>query len=209
MRRAFLLSALVVALPSPAISSPRLPRRSLPVPLVRQATDYSCGAAALLSVLFYWNAFDGKESDLYDLLKLSPQDGAPPENIAAAAAHFGLKAGVSENLTIDELRLALERGETPIVDLQAWREPGSKKPWREEWEDGHYAVLVGLDKKNAYLMDPSSPGAYAWLPLDELVERWHDYEDRGGIHRRTNRLAILISGKRASRQYPAPLVRME
>jgi len=41
-----------------------------------------------------------------------------------------------------------------IVNGQAWRDD-SGIPWANEWEDGHYMVVIGLDEKNVYFEDPS------------------------------------------------------
>ena len=190
-------------------AEPRLPPQALAVPLMAQATNYSCGAAALLSTLVYWNApYDSGEAGLYPLLDTTEKDGTPPDHIVAVAEGFGLTAYLNENMTLDDLGLALERGDTVIVDLQAWRTPGSTTPWVSNWEDGHYVVLVGMDAAYAYFMDPSSLGAYAYVPLAELPDRWHDYEDRNGRVWRTRRLGIMIRGTKARPRYPGAPVRM-
>ena len=98
-------------------------------------------------------------------------------------------------------------GYTIIVDLQAWRDPKASPDWRTAWEDGHYVVLVGLDKHFVYAMDPSTLGAYTYLPLHELTERWHDYESRHGVRKEYHQLAIFIRGKAPNP--PGKLVRLE
>ena len=199
---------LVWTLAGYALASPGLPAGALAVPLVRQATSYSCGAAALQSVLAYWGAYDGGESGLYALLATTPKDGTDPVHLASGAVHFGLKAELREGMTLDELRRLLDSGDTVILDLQAWRVAGATVSWQDDWEDGHYVVLVGMDAKNAYVMDPSTLGRYAWLPLTELEERWHDYEDRDGPIRRYLRLGIVIRGKAAFRGTSRDAARM-
>ena len=67
-------------------------------------------------------------------------------------------------------------------------------PWSQRWQDGHYVVLAGLDEHYAYLMDPSTPERYTYLPLPELIERWHDYEDRDGRIRRYFQTGIVAHG---------------
>jgi predicted double-glycine peptidase len=194
---------------SAAAAPPRLPARALAVPLIAQATDYSCGAAALMSTLLYWNtSYDSDEGALYAPLGTTPKDGTPPEAIARVAESYGLHAYLAEHMTLDDLSLALERGDTVILDLQAWREDSSTRPWSADWDDGHYVVLVGMDREYAYLMDPSSFGAYAFVPLQELLERWHDYEDRTGVVRRYERLGVIVRGKKPRGSYPGALVRM-
>lgn len=186
------------AAPRPAAARP--PRRApapklLPVPLHQQETDYSCGAASLLSVLRYWQAFGGAERDLYDALQTTT-DGTEPDKIEEVARKFGLSAQLREGMSLDDLRAALARGDTAILDIQAWREgPSAKLPWEDVWEDGHYVVLIGMDDSRAYFEDPVLDDSYAAMALDELPRRWHDYENRSGAVRRYFQAAVVISGK--------------
>jgi hypothetical protein len=109
-------------------------------------------------------------------------------------------------MTLEDLRAALKRGETLILDIQAWRdESEANTPWEDLWEDGHYVVLSAMDSKNAYFMDPSVMGSYAFIPLSELPGRWHDYENRTGPVRRYYQLGILISGKSPLDPAPVPV----
>ncbi|MBI3299670.1 MAG: C39 family peptidase [Elusimicrobia bacterium] len=186
-----------------------LPAGSLPVPLVRQATPYSCGAAAMSSVLRYWKVFDGGERSLYERLQTTEEDGTDPRSMVKVARELGLKAELAENLTVDDLRRHLAEGQTVILDVQAWADddptPGD---YSDNWEDGHYVVLVGLDETKAYVMDPSIHGGYGWIPLDELPGRWHDYEDRDGTLWRYHGLGVAVSGADRLRSAPAPLERV-
>lgn len=186
-----------------------LPPGTLPVPLVRQAASYSCGAAATAAVLRYWNVFEGGESALYARLETTEKDGTDPRAMLRVVREFGLQAELGEGMDITELRRRLGRGETVILDIQAWAEddptPGD---YSDNWEDGHYVVLVGLDEVNAYVMDPSVSAAYGWFPLAELPVRWHDYEDRGGVVWRNQGLGIAVSGGQSLTAVPAPLERV-
>ena len=53
-----------------------------------------------------------------------------------------------------------------------------------------------MDDVNAYFMDPSTDDAYAYIPIEELMRRWHDYENEGkdGHIRRYVQAAIIYSG---------------
>jgi len=154
---------------------PTLPPQALGVPLVRQQTGYSCGPAVLRSVLKYFGVWDGPEQQLYKIVHTSVEEGTLPEDLASGTRHFGLSAVVEPLMTIERLRLHLGLGKRVIVQLQAWRDAERKAlPWREVWDDGHYVVLVALDDGFAYFMDPSTSGAYTYMPLRELMERWHD-----------------------------------
>ena len=190
------LLGLFIALPVAAQTAPHLPAGSLPVPLFRQATGYSCGAAAMQAVLYYWRVYDGQESALYKVLGTTPAEGTPPEKLVAGARSFGLEARMKEGTELTDLRAALAAGETVILNLQAWREDADKaRPWKDLWEDGHYIVLVAMDDIQLYAMDPSVGAGYAFLPLHEFLDRWHDYETVGGTRKEYRRLAIFIKGK--------------
>ena len=182
----------------------RLPANALPVPLVVQAADYSCGAGALLSVLYYWHAYTGVESALYPKLQTTEKDGTEPEKIGEVAGTFGLQSKVQMNMTVDDLRHSLAAGDTVILDFQS----GAGTAWKDEWESGHYAVLVAMDNDFAYLMDPSVEGAYVYVPVPEFVERWHDYEHRHGPAVRNHHLGIIIHGTGPMMSFPGPLVRL-
>ena len=189
-------------------ASPALPANALPVPILRQSNSYSCGATVLLSALYYWRVYDGHESSLFSEIGTDPQKGTEPQGIVRGAKKHGLEAFFKENVSLEELRGALGRGETVILDIQAWSDEVrlSTVPWSRRWEDGHYVVLVGMDEANAYFMDPSVGTGYTFIPFSELLERWHDYEDRSGPVWRNRQLAIFIRGKEPIRNFPGPLI---
>lgn len=189
--------------------TPTLPRQALGVPLSRQQTSYSCGPAALRSVLQYFGVFDGPEQALYRVVNASVEEGTLPEDLAAGARHFGLSVTVEPLMTLGRLRLHLGLGKLVIVQLQAWREPARKSlPWREIWEDGHYVVLIALDDEFAYFMDPSTSGAYTYVPLRELVERWHDINPIRPIPLEPVDLQLgVVIGDMVRRAAPRPVVK--
>lgn len=193
-------------------SSAKVDHRStpplIPVPIVRQATEYSCGAAALHSVLMYWQVFDGGEMELHAPLKTNPKEGTDWAEMLRYAQESGLTATAEEKVTFERLQSALLRGETVIVDFQAWSEK-TVTAWKEEWEDGHYSVVVGLDESNVYLMDPSAGPSYAFVPRAEFMERWHDYENRNGQVVKSYQLGLFIHGTTPMSAFPGNLTRVQ
>lgn len=177
--------------------------KPLPVPLIRQATPYSCGPAALLSVLFYWQVYDEGEKSLYAPLKTTEAHGTDPIHIAHFAKELGLKVELRENVTLREIRQALDRKEPVIVDFQAWADEPTD--YKNNWEDGHYAVVNGMDESRIYFMDPSVPAGYAYLTHQDFLDRWHDYEMRDGVLVKTYQLAIFVRGEKPLFKMPAPL----
>lgn len=181
-----------------------LPVGCLPVPARRQATAFSCGAAALSAVLAYWIGFDRGEEALYGSLDTTPRDGTAPEALARVATSYRLTAHFAVGVTLAQLGAALRQGQTVILDVQAWS--AARRHWREDWEDGHYVVLVGLDAHVAYVMDPAAVGGFAYLPAFELASRWHDLDRRGN---RIQGGAVVIGGSRAWSGAAAAWVRPE
>lgn len=145
----------------------------LPVPLVRQATTYSCGPAALLGVLAYFGNTDWNENELMKLAGTT-EEGTDLGLLTKAAGEAGLKAKWVENATLDDLKGSLARKQPVIVEAQAWSDEPPKVPFTEVWEDGHFLVVVGLDDQKIYFMDPSHLGSLGYMTLKDFKDRWHD-----------------------------------
>lgn len=153
----------------------KVPKNILKLPIRKQELDFSCGAASLMSVLNYWKVCNGKESSLYKDLEITAKYGVKPEKLAEVAIKHNLFAEIREQQTLDDLSVALRQGYTVILALQSWTE---KNPvsWIDDWDDGHYVVLVGMDEENIFIMDPIID-TYGYIPKDEFMERWHDTND--------------------------------
>ncbi|MDD1653711.1 MAG: C39 family peptidase, partial [Methanomicrobiales archaeon] len=120
----------------------------------RQATEYSCGASALQSVLSYWGK-DVDEEDLMKLLGTSPEVGTYPEDIVRVARSLGFQAEVREDLTVDDVEKSTEKGIPVIILGQAWRSRKDSGLFAEDaWADGHYMVALAVDKDYVYIEDP-------------------------------------------------------
>lgn len=176
----------------------QLPSTLLRLPDVRQQTDYTCGPVALQAVLGYYGE-EHFEADLAELCQADPQQGTPPERLAAAARQLGFQAEIRQHMTLTELERSVQRGVPVMVAAQAWRDPEQQQiPWSNLWDSGHWMVVVGLDAEKVYLEDPSILGSLGEIPRREFLERWHDIDGstpfiQGGI---------LITGKAPA---PPPL----
>jgi len=174
-----------------------LPPAAARVPVVKQTTDFSCGAAATLSLLRYWRrdryASVG-EVALHQALQTTEERGTEPEPIVRYLREAaGLDAVYRHgDVTLEQLERGVDARQPPIVDLQAWNE--TARPYREVWDAGHYVVMIGYDDEHLFFMDPSvlTPGDYAFLPRAELEERWHDLS--GDDDARVERMAIFVRG---------------
>jgi predicted double-glycine peptidase len=139
----------------------------------RQVTDYSCGASALRSVLSYWGR-EVDEEELMKLMKTTFEAGTYPEDMVRGARAFGFQAEAKENLTIKDLTDFTADGKPVIVVLQAWRsQSSSPASVAEEWDAGHYIVVLEVDEKYVYFQDPFAPMSKAFVPHKLFEDHWH------------------------------------
>jgi predicted double-glycine peptidase len=169
----------------------------------RQSTEYSCGAAALQAVLFHW----GKEVDekkLMELLHTSPETGTYVGDIVRVSRMLGLKAELHENVTLEELHEALKQGESVIVCGQAWRSrEDSDRSAQEDWEDGHYVVILGMDKKYVYYQDPFIRRGKGFVTHKKFDEIWHNVRGKTpGDTKKQIHLGVFITGTARPPQNP-------
>lgn len=149
------------------------------MPLVRQSTEFSCGAAALLSVLEYYGIDEYNESEVMKEIGTTTE-GSEIENMAALAERHGLKTEVLTDVTLPFLKRHVDRGQGVIVDAQAWPDDSvPHTPYPENWNDGHYLVVIGLDSEKVYFMDPSLLGGRGFIPVPEFLDRWHEVSSKG------------------------------
>ena len=141
------------------------------VPLTRQATDYTCGVAALQSILYYYGQ-EFREDELAKKLGATPADGTRYPRIVEFAKSLNFRVEVRTGMTVDDLKRLMDEKKPVILLIQAW--PESTVDYARDWNDGHYVIAVGYDRQNIYFMDPSTLGNYAFISLREFPDRWHD-----------------------------------
>ena len=160
----------------------------LGIPIFYQEKSYSCGAAAVRSVVSYLTGLDIPEQALRTALKTNPEMGTDPGDIVAFLSRLPNLRVRARTMTVEDLRRCVDNGEIVIVDLQAWSE--EKNPdWRKTWLDGHYVVLSGYKGERFLFADPSSEKS-VFLDASILEQRWHD-EDAKGL--RSERLGIVCT----------------
>jgi predicted double-glycine peptidase len=169
----------------------------------RQSTEYSCGAAALQAILSHWGK-DLDEKELIELLHTSSETGTYVGDIVRVARMLDFKAELHENVTLPELHAALERGESVIVCTQAWRSrEDSDRSVQEDWEDGHYVVVLGMDEKYVYYQDPFIKRGKGFVTHKKFDESWHNV--RGKTTSDTKKqvhLGVFISGTTPPPHHP-------
>jgi predicted double-glycine peptidase len=169
----------------------------------RQSTEYSCGAAALQAVLSHWGK-DLDEKELIGLLHTSPETGTYVGDIVRVARQMGLKAELHEDVTLGELHAALEKGESIIVCGQAWRSrEDSDRSVQEDWEDGHYVVILGMDERFVYYQDPFIRRGKGFVTHKKFSESWHNVRGKtAGDTKKQVHLGVFISGPTPPPRHP-------
>ena len=156
------------------------------LPLCRQATNYTCGVAALQSILYYYGE-EWREDKLTAELKSDPNNGTKYTNIAHFAHSRGFTVAVYTGMSLDYLRHILHEKKPVIVLIQAWSDIPIN--YKSSWIDGHYVVAIGYDDNNIYFMDPSTMGNYTSIPIKEFLDRWHDIDGQTPL----NHFGMVIS----------------
>jgi len=157
-----------------------------PIPFTRQTQAYTCGAAALQSVLLFYGR-QVKEEELVQELGTT-EKGTAPEAIRRVASKYHLDATVVDKLDVATLRKLVDWEIPVIVAYQAWAE--GEENWSEDWSDGHYSTVMAVDDKNVYLDDPSQYGVVGVVALREFLTRWHDVDPHG---KKRIRLGIVVT----------------
>jgi len=187
MQKILLLAAAALTFPMPALADENL----IKVPLTRQSTNYTCGAAAMQS-MFGYHGEDLNEGELAKLLKTNEQEGTDYNDIVSVSKEKGYTVNVYKDMTLRDLKKQLDK-KTPVLCLiQAWAE--KKVDYKNDWNDGHYVVAIGYDKNKIYFMDPSTLGNYTYIDQKGFLKRWHDKNSKEEL----NHFGLTIKKKKAS-----------
>jgi predicted double-glycine peptidase len=143
------------------------------VPDSIQSNSYSCGVAAVQTVLQYFGHW-GYQDEYAAEMGTNAEEGTHPARILDCLRRRGLDARLAEGLSLDDLRRCVDEGTIVIVDFQAWSDTPNQD-YSAEWENGHYAVLVGYRGDRFYFDDPVLFGALGELTGEDLLRRWRDY----------------------------------
>lgn len=138
---------------------------ALPLPVVAQTTDFTCGVACFDSVLRYWRGHSPGEIPLAYALGTMLRGKTDANAIVAAARAYGFFAQEQYGATLQDLYLYLSRGETVIV---GWNSGGV----------GHYSLVRGIGYYHITLMDPwharTHPGRYKVMSNLEFLASWNN-----------------------------------
>ena len=127
---------------------------------LRQTSGF-CGPAALKIVLDYYG-FKISEARLAKIIMAKRKTGTKPRQMTEGLKFLGYHGFWKENGKIKDLEYFIKLGLPIIVNWFSCLE-------------GHYSVVVGLEKGNIVLMDPEIAKARK-VPVKVFEKIWWDFE---------------------------------
>ena len=132
-----------------------------------------------------------------ELLQTDPEVGTYPMDIALGARSLGFEAEVRDNLSLDEVREFASTGNPVIALGQVWRsQKDSPASPADEWDSGHYIVVLDVDDHHVYFQDPYMGMCKAFVPRRTFEEHWHQAMGGNLRNPRLVHVAIFIRGEK-------------
>ncbi len=120
-----------------------------------------CGPASLKMVLKYFG-MNHSEKELAKLSGCKISMGVEAEGLLKAAKKLGFNGLIKDYAEIKDIRNYVIKKKMPVI---------------VDWfstDEGHYSVVVDIDKKHIYLMDPEIKKMRR-LKLDTFKRVWFDF----------------------------------
>src|SRR6478609_6382803 len=90
------------------------------------------------------------------------------------AQALGLDAELRENVSLEELEAFTSAGHPVIALAQVWHsQKDTPASAEDEWDCGHYIVVLAVDKDYVYFQDPYIRMSKAFAPRKAFEEHWH------------------------------------
>lgn len=151
----------------------------LDVPHYEQQEDWSCGPGAAREVLLYYG-IDIPEKQLIPAMNATSENGTEPDDLTAFLNSVPGISAEMKQMTVPELFDCVDSGVPVIVDLQA-NTDNEHTDYRHDYNDGHYVVLTGYKGDKLLFSDPGTKTQGDYLPVDDLIDRWHDLSSSGPV----------------------------
>ncbi|MBM3200071.1 hypothetical protein FJZ53_03965 [Candidatus Woesearchaeota archaeon] len=135
----------------------------LRVKTFQQTQTGYCGPASLKMVLAYFGV-EKSEKQLARLTRCSKKYGSEAEHILSAVKTLGFKGLVKDFSSFDDIRKFVINKRIPVI---------------VDWfsvDDGHYSVVVGIDKKSIHFNDPEN-GKLREMSLKKFKTVWFDFPE--------------------------------
>jgi len=125
-----------------------------------------CGPASLKMVMDYYGV-SVSEAEIAKAAGATREKGTSIKGLIKAAKHSGFKTFLKKNSSLKDLEYFLNKKIPVIVD------------WFDE-DDGHYSVVVDIDKKKVVLMDPALRKLLIYIrrrvfPRETFFRVWFDF----------------------------------
>jgi len=125
-----------------------------------------CGPASLKMVMDYYGV-SVSEKEIARVSGATKEKGTSIKGLIKAARHFGFKTSLKKNSSLKDLEYFVKTKIPVIVD------------WFDE-DDGHYSIVVDIDKKNVVLMDPALRKILIFIrrkvfPREIFLRVWFDF----------------------------------
>lgn len=131
----------------------------------------ACGPASLKMVLAYFG-IEKTEAELVHMCRTDPRLGTDEDGIRQAAEELGFAVEIKDESSIADVEKYLGRGIPVIVN---WFSRGRPDYGVSEVPDGHYSVVVAIDKGHIYLQDPEI-GSLRKLDIPDFLHVWFDFK---------------------------------
>ena len=129
-----------------------------------------CGPAVLKMVLGFYG-IKKSEKALARLAGTTIEEGTDARQMQGVLRLFGLKTRIKSNSSFGDIKKYLDKDIPVIVD---WFTRGRKNYPDSVVADGHYSIVVGLDKQYIYLQDPEI-GKLRKIKRTDFLRVWFDY----------------------------------
>lgn len=127
----------------------------------RQQKPGFCGPASLKMVLEYYGS-QKSEKELARLSGCTISKGVKAEGILEAAKKLGFKGFIKDFSDIKDLKKYVLKKKIPVI---------------VNWfsiDEGHYSVVVDIDRENIYLQDPELKGIRT-IKIKTFKRVWFDF----------------------------------
>lgn len=129
-----------------------------------------CGPASLKIVLDYYGV-QKSEKEIAERCRRDSKPGTNDISIKRVAKFYGFNVEIKNRASFTDIQKWLNKEVPVIVD---WFTRGRSNYNNSEVPDGHYSVVVGLNKENIYLQDPEI-GAMRAIKRDDFLRVWFDF----------------------------------
>jgi HK97 family phage portal protein len=127
----------------------------LDVPDIRQADNYSCGAACAMAVGKYFGVGPDELEEWKKELGTTEKDSTRPMAIVEYLTSLGLAVQAAGDMTLEDLTNFWREGVPIICPIQEYGVPSKQASFNY----GHYVVVIGVGLGQVFVQDPSIDNA--------------------------------------------------